>query len=137
PRRHSSRRPRPPCKTWEQLLSHNNRRSRNRFVQPTRSGPRSGFCISKGRIVNFAQFEVLTFDCYGTLIDWETGILSALRPILKRQGIAVSDESLLESYAEAESSAESGVFMPYKEVLQQVVMDLGSKFGFTPSAEEQ
>ena len=88
-------------------------------------------------MLDFSQFEALTFDCYGTLIDWETGILSAMRPILKRYRIGVSDEDLLESYAEAESRAERGEFQPYKEVLKQVVRDLGEKFGFQATADEQ
>ena len=37
--------------------------------------------------MDFGRFEILTFDCYGTLIDWEAGILGALRPLLARHGI--------------------------------------------------
>jgi len=88
-------------------------------------------------MLDFSQFEVLTFDCYGTLIDWETGILSALRPILAARRINACDEELLEAYAVAESQAESGFFKPYKEVLKQVVTDLGSRFGFQSSEQEQ
>ena len=88
-------------------------------------------------MLDLTQFEILTFDCYGTLIDWETGILGALRPLLERHGVKVSDDELLEAYAQAEKDAESGKFRPYKEVLQQVVRDVGAKFGFQPTAEEQ
>ena len=88
-------------------------------------------------MLDFSQFEVLTFDCYGTLIDWETGIVSALRPIIAAHRIKASDEELLEAYAVAESHAESGVFKPYKEVLKEVVRELGRKFGFQPSEQEQ
>lgn len=88
-------------------------------------------------MLDFSQFEILTFDCYGTLIDWETGILGALRPILSAHRIKASDEELLEAYAVAESRAESGVFKPYKEVLKEVVRDIGEKFGFQPSEQDQ
>jgi 2-haloacid dehalogenase len=87
--------------------------------------------------LNFSQFEILTFDCYGTLIDWETGILRALHPLLKQHGNSVGDEKLLEAYAEAESRAQSGEFKPYRKVLEQVVRDLGGEFGFTPTPEQQ
>jgi 2-haloacid dehalogenase len=88
-------------------------------------------------MLDFSEFEALTFDCYGTLIDWETGILSSLRPILKRYKIKVSDDELLEAYAVAESRAEADEFKPYKQVLQRVVRDLGAKLGFHPTEQEQ
>ena len=49
-------------------------------------------------MLDFKSFRLLTFDCYGTLIDWETGIFSALRPILQEHGKVVSDSTLLELY---------------------------------------
>jgi len=41
--------------------------------------------------LDFSHFQILTFDCYGTLIDWESGIFSALRPILAVHGKAIPD----------------------------------------------
>ena len=61
-------------------------------------------------MLDFAQFRVLTFDCYGTLIDWETGIFSALRPILATHGKTISDVDLLTLYSELESEAEKEHF---------------------------
>mgnify|MGYP002626431829 CR=1 FL=1 len=52
------------------------------------------------------DFRALTFDCYGTLIDWETGILAVLRPWADRAGLDASDEALLRAYAVAEGRAE-------------------------------
>ena len=43
-------------------------------------------------MLDFSQFEYLTFDCYGTLINWEAGIVGALRPVLSAHGIEISDE---------------------------------------------
>src|SRR5438067_2077212 len=48
--------------------------------------------------LDFGRFEVLSFDCFGTLIDFERGVLTALRPILDRHGVALSDDELLETY---------------------------------------
>ncbi len=84
----------------------------------------------------FERFEVLTFDCYGTLIDWERGILNALRPVLARHGVERSDDEVLSSYAAAEEKAESGPYRSYREILQEVMRELGDRFGFTPSAGE-
>ena len=88
-------------------------------------------------MLDLSQFEVLTFDCYGTLIDWETGILKALHSLLQKYGVNASDEEVLESYAEAETRAESQPFKPYRRVLALVVDELGVKYGFKPTNEER
>ena len=72
-------------------------------------------------MLDFTSVEALTFDCYGTLIDWETGLLAALQPVLKAHGIQLSDERVLETYAELEAAAERGPYRPYREVLADVV----------------
>jgi 2-haloacid dehalogenase len=87
-------------------------------------------------MLNFAQFRLLTFDCYGTLIDWETGIFSALRPILAAHGKTIADSELLGLYSELESDAERGEFHPYREVLQSVVRQLGKRLAFMPTESE-
>jgi 2-haloacid dehalogenase len=87
-------------------------------------------------VLNFAPFRLLTFDCYGTLIDWETGILSALRPVLAAHGKSIADSELLSLYSELESEAETGEFRPYREVLQSVVRGLGERLGFTPTESQ-
>lgn len=64
----------------------------------------------------FTSIRALTFDCYGTLVDWETGLLRDLRAGLE-PNLNVTDEQLLSWYAAAESEAETGPFRKYKEVL--------------------
>jgi 2-haloacid dehalogenase len=56
--------------------------------------------------MKFDEFRVLTFDCYGTLIDWEAGILAVLRPWMTRVGISATDAEILGAFGEAESAAE-------------------------------
>jgi 2-haloacid dehalogenase len=87
-------------------------------------------------MLDFHRFQALTFDCYGTMIDWEKGIFSALRPILAAHGKALSDFALLELYSELELKAEQGEFRKYREVLQSVVAGFGKRLGFKPSEEE-
>jgi 2-haloacid dehalogenase len=82
------------------------------------------------------DFEVLTFDCYGTLIDWETGILESLRPVFAAHRIELIPDSVLELYGELESAAERGEYREYKAVLRSVLEGLGARFGFAPTAEE-
>ena len=77
------------------------------------------------------RFEVLTFDCYGTLIDWEAGIVAGIRAVLDARGVAVADEELLERYARHEAAIEAGPYVGYREVLarslRRVCADLGVK----------
>ncbi len=82
------------------------------------------------------QKEVLTFDCYGTLIDWETGITTALQPILHNHGVDRSDEQILEDFAEFESTAEKGPYMSYRQVLAACLRRFGERYGFRPDEEE-
>jgi 2-haloacid dehalogenase len=87
-------------------------------------------------LIDFAGVEVLTFDCYGTLIDWEAGILSALRPVVDAHGVDVSDQRLLELFGQLESAAESGVYRSYREILKEVMSGMGKTFEFEPTLTE-
>lgn len=87
--------------------------------------------------LDFRTFEALTFDCYGTLIDWETGLLTALRPILAAHGASLGDVELLEAYARHETGLESGEYLPYREVLGRALDGIGRDYGFRPADEER
>lgn len=87
-------------------------------------------------MINFDQYEVLTFDCYGTLVDWEGGMLTALRSILANHSIQQSDTQILEQFAEFESALENGAYQRYYDVLRGVVQKFGERLGFTPSEAE-
>lgn len=87
-------------------------------------------------MLDFDAFEVLTFDCYGTLIDWETGIWETLRPVLANHRIDITSDRALELYAELEAEAEGGEYREYKTVLRMVLEGFGSRLGFVPSQVE-
>lgn len=87
-------------------------------------------------MLKFDDFAVLTFDCYGTLIDWESGLVRALTPILKAHRIEVSNQQLLELYGRLETAAESGPYLIYKEVLKTVLTQIGGQYGFVPTSDE-
>jgi len=87
-------------------------------------------------MLDFSRFEILTFDCYGTLIAWEAGILSALHRILSAHGKKIDDSTLLKLYGDFELRSEQGVFHPYREVLESVVRQFAADLRFTPTAEE-
>jgi len=65
-------------------------------------------------MIDWSSVQALTFDCYGTLVDWEAGILRDLRAGLVTDA---TDEQLLDAYADAETGLEAGAYRPYREVL--------------------
>ena len=94
-------------------------------------------------MINFQQFEVLSFDCYGTLIDWESGILTALKKILANHNITpenslidISDIQLLEMFGQRESALEAKEYSTYREILKKVVVAFGVRLNFVPTEEE-
>src|SRR3954466_11914570 len=86
--------------------------------------------------LDFKPFSVITFDCYGTLINWEIGILRALQHILKKYGRNLSDAGVLELYSTFEPQIQSGPYRPYREVLAEIVKRFGAKLVFTPTQQE-
>lgn len=87
-------------------------------------------------MLDFKPFEILTFDCYGTLIDWERGILAALRPLLARRGIQTNEGTILQRYGELEEAAEKPPYRSYRAVLQHVVRGFGAHLNFEPTSSE-
>jgi 2-haloacid dehalogenase len=87
-------------------------------------------------MIHFENFTHLTFDCYGTLINWEHGILAALRPVLARHDISIAAAELLQLYAKYEAEQEAGPYQTYHQVLRGVVAQIGAALGFTPTETE-
>lgn len=86
-------------------------------------------------MLDFSRFELLSFDCYGTLINWEAGMLPVLHGIFAAHEKTADDATLLRLYGDFEQRAEAQ-YKPYREVLSSVVRQFGNQFGFTPTADE-
>lgn len=78
--------------------------------------------------MDFSSIRLITFDCYGTLIDWETGILNSLRTLLHNPP-GLEDDKLLNLYAEIEAQIESGPYMVYRAVLGRAAEEIGRRLG--------
>ncbi len=87
-------------------------------------------------MLDFSRFEMLTFDCYGTLINWEAGILPVLHRVLSAHGKDADDGTLLKLYGDFEQRSESDPYITYRAVLASVVKQFGDDFGFAPTPEE-
>jgi 2-haloacid dehalogenase len=70
------------------------------------------------------RYKALTFDCYGTLIDWESGILQALAPLRRAAERQFSDNDVLERYARAESRVQAREYKRYRAVLKEVALEM-------------
>ena len=87
--------------------------------------------------MQLTDFNVLTFDCYGTLIDWETGIYEAVQPLLTRSGKTLDRDQLLETFARHEAAQESATpSMLYSELLGVVHSRMAKDWGVAPKPEE-
>jgi len=82
-------------------------------------------------------YQALTFDCYGTLIDWESGIYTALRPLLTRAGQDLSKDAALGVFATHEVAQQAATpDMTYAALLAVVHARLATAWGVTPDAAE-
>lgn len=80
--------------------------------------------------VKLSQFKALSFDCYGTLIDWETGLIAALQPLLTRAGANVSNDEVLETFGRFEHELEEAhPAMLYSDLLMLVHERFSQRLG--------
>jgi 2-haloacid dehalogenase len=87
--------------------------------------------------MKIADFKVLSFDCYGTLIDWESGLLAALQPLIRRAGVLSDGDTILARFASHEARQQAAApNMPYSEVLRVVHAALARNWGATEDAAE-
>jgi 2-haloalkanoic acid dehalogenase type II len=86
--------------------------------------------------MNLGDYQALSFDCYGTLIDWETGIAAVLTPWARENGLDLDAEQLLAAYADHEAETETtqpGALYPL--VLASSFSALGEQLGVPVTAE--
>lgn len=80
--------------------------------------------------MKLADFKALTFDCYGTLIDWETGIIDALQPLTARVDRELTRDEILNAHARYESAHQMHTqWRPYRDILATVYKRLAEEWG--------
>jgi 2-haloacid dehalogenase len=91
-------------------------------------------------MMDLGNYEVISFDCYGTLIDWESGIISGLRTVLAAHGVDATDEEILDLHAQTEhelqAATQPAVYVKYRDVLGEEVREAGRRWGFEPAPSE-
>lgn len=87
--------------------------------------------------MQLTDFRVLTFDCYGTLIDWESGLFAALQPLLARAGMDLPRDAVLATFAEHEARQQAATpGTKYSDLLCDVHAQLARAWGVAPVAAE-
>ena len=86
--------------------------------------------------IDLTDVDALTFDCYGTLIDWEAGLSSAFRTVLDAHGVTHDPEDVLVRFARHEAAAEAGPYRTYRDILALGLGGVAAELGFEPTAEE-
>lgn len=80
--------------------------------------------------INTLGYRLISFDCYGTLIDWETGLLNALRAALP--SLDLSEDEFLAKFAEMEPQIQANGYKTYREVLREVLFSFANRCGKGP-----
>jgi len=86
---------------------------------------------------DLSQILGLSFDCYGTLIDWESGLLGVLIPWAQRNGLTTDAETLLGVFSAAESDAETvSPGSPYRSILRDVMRRIAERLGAAATEDD-
>jgi 2-haloacid dehalogenase len=86
--------------------------------------------------LDLEHVEALGFDCYGTLIDWETGIDTAATRLLEAHGVVLPREALLSAFARHEAPLQAGPYRRYRQILADVARAICAELGVSPSEAE-
>ena len=81
-------------------------------------------------------FDIVTFDCYGTLIDWETGIITAFQTEAAKNGVKLDRDQIIDAYATEEARVESGAYLSYREVLETTALRVADTLGWDLAASQ-
>jgi 2-haloacid dehalogenase/putative hydrolase of the HAD superfamily len=81
------------------------------------------------------RYDVITFDCYGTLIDWESGIADAFLSTAATDGVTLTREAVLRAYANTEHRVQAASYRPYREILRETAMSVARVVGWPLIAE--
>ncbi len=82
-----------------------------------------------------ADYDIITFDCYGTLIDWDRGIGDALAAAAREAGVTLDPTQALDAYHAVEPAVQAAEYRPYHEVLAETARQVAARLGWAISEE--
>ena len=78
-------------------------------------------------------YDIITFDCYGTLIDWESGIAGAFQRAARADGVDLERPAILDAYHQVEPAVQHERYKPYRDVLAEVALCCATRLGWSLS----
>ncbi|MGH9423603.1 MAG: HAD family hydrolase [Thermoanaerobaculia bacterium] len=81
------------------------------------------------------RYEIITFDCYGTLIDWESGISGAFLRAADGDGVTLTRDAILQAYANLERHVEAEGYRSYREILRETAVRVANALGWQLAAD--
>jgi 2-haloalkanoic acid dehalogenase type II len=99
---------------------------------------RASCWINRGVIAGFMtdkEFDIITFDCYGTLIDWESGIVDAFKSEAARERKVLEAGHIIDAYMSEELQVESNAYKPYRDVLAETESRVAARIGLNIATE--
>ena len=82
------------------------------------------------------RFDLLTFDCYGTLVDWEAGIIASVQEVGAAHGASPTGAAILSAFGDSEHVVQAERYRTYREVLALTLDRMGHELGFRPTSAE-
>jgi len=82
-------------------------------------------------------YDIITFDCYGTLVDWRSGITAAVERVARVHGVTVDPARVLRLHAEIEPQVQREGYQKYRDVLDEVLKRMASGLGWTPDPAQE
>lgn len=86
--------------------------------------------------LDFDQYSTLTFDYFGTLVDWERSLLAPLRAITDRGGAIPTNAEINATFTTLDSDIKSEAYQPYTDVLAALTRAFAKRFGITASDDD-
>jgi len=81
------------------------------------------------------DYDIVTFDCYGTLVDWEGGISAAFMRVAAAEGRILDRQAVLQAHAEIEPVVQAETFRSYREVLRETARRMAGRLGLQVDAQ--
>ncbi len=79
--------------------------------------------------MDYSRIRLLSFDCYGTLVDWKKSVAAILLPVFGVHRSELDAETLFNAFLRSDRKLEKGPYKPYREVLAEIVQGLGNELG--------
>jgi 2-haloacid dehalogenase len=87
--------------------------------------------------MNFNQFKLISFDCYGTLVDWKHSLMDIMKPFVTRHKLDLSKDQLFDLFLKADQKSISEDYKPYHDVLVSIMDEMGKELNINLKQAER